>query len=141
MGKIKDALELIAERLANIRDLQKIQINDLREIKDDQKGIKYVMTDLIDKLDDLQEFIQSIDRIGDRQKDELISLNNMLSDFGEMLEEQQMAGQDAQLLRVMPAENAGKEALFVVTGDELANLLEACSGATLRMKKKEGDKK
>lgn len=113
MGKIKDALGHICHRLDDIRDLSRMQLSTVVEIKTDQKKIK----------------------------DELVSLNNMLSDFGEMLEEQQTAGQDAQLLRVMPAENAGKETLFVVTGDELANLLEACSGATLRMKKKEADKK
>ena len=113
MGKIKDALDEICSLLDSIRFQSKITMTTLAEIRIDQKKIK----------------------------DELVTLNNMLCDFGEMLEEQQMAGQDAQLLRVMPAENAGKEALFVVTGDELANLLEACSGATLRMKKKEADKK
>ena len=117
MGKIKDTLYEICSLLCSLLDSIKYQsrltMTELTEIGNDQKKIK----------------------------DELVALNNMLSDFGEMLEEQQTAGQDAQLLRVMPAENAGKEALFVVTGDELANLLEACSGATLRMKKKEADKK
>lgn len=113
MGKIKDALDEICDLLGSIKRQNGFKLDMLLDIKTEQKKIK----------------------------DELVSLNNMLSDFGEMLEEQQMAGQDAQLLRVMPAENAGKEALFVVTGDELANLLEACSGATLRMKKKEADKK
>lgn len=113
MGKIKDALYEICSLLDSIKYQSRLTMTELTEIRNDQKKIK----------------------------NELVTLNNMLSDFGEMLEEQQTAGQDEKLLRVMPAENAGKEALFVVTGDELANLLEACSGATLRMKKKEGDKK
>lgn len=113
MGKIKDALERIVVLLETIRKCECTNVDRNYLIERDVIKIK----------------------------EELVTLNNMLCDFGEMLEEQQMAGQDAQLLRVMPAENAGKEALFVVTGDELANLLEACSGATLRMKKKEADKK
>ena len=113
MGKIKDALDHICHRMDEIRDLNRCHLAELQKISEAQR----------------------------KSKDELVALNNMLSDFGEMLEEQQTAGQYAQLLRVMPAENAGKETLFVVTGDELANLLEACSGATLRMKKKEADKK
>lgn len=113
MGKIKDALERIVDLLVTIREC---------ECKNADRN--YLIERDVIKI-----------------KEELVTLNNMLNDFGEMLEEQQTASQDAQLLRVMPAENAGKEALFVVTGDELANLLEACSGATLRMKKKEADKK
>lgn len=120
MGKIKDALDHICHRMDEIRDLNRCQLVELQKISDAQRKSK----------DEADEMIQV-----------LVALNNMLCDFGEMLEEQQTEGQDAQLLRVMPAENAGKEALFVVTGDELANLLEACSGATLRMKKKEADKK
>lgn len=113
MGKIKDALDHICHRMDDIKFMFEKELSVLGSIEMHQKEIQQ----------------------------ELVALNNMLCDFGEMLEERQTAGQDAQLLRVMPAENAGKEALFVVTGDELANLLEACSGATLRMKKKEGDKK
>lgn len=113
MGKIKDALDHICHRMDEIRDLNRCQLAELQKISEAQRN----------------------------SKNELVALNNMLCDFGDMLEEQKMASQDAQLLRVMPAENVGKEAMFVVTGDELANLLEACSGATLRMKKKEGDKK
>lgn len=111
MGKIKDALDHICHRMDEIRDLNRCQLVELQKISDAQR----------------------------KSKDELMKIHDMLCDY--VLEEQQTEGQDAQLLRVMPAENAGKEALFVVTGDELANLLEVCSGATLRMKKKEADKK
>ena len=117
MGKIKDALDHICHRMDEIRDLYRCQLVELQKSSEAQRESKDELVAL------------------------LVALNNMLCDFGEMLEEKQTEGQDAQLLRVMPAENAGKEALFVVTGDELANLLEVCSGATLRMKKKEGDKK
>lgn len=106
MGKIKDALVHICHRMDEIRDLNRCQLAELQKISEAQR----------------------------KSKDELVSMNNMLIDLGEMLEEQQTAGKDAQLLRVMPAENAGKEALFVVTGDELANLLTACRGAVLKMK-------
>ena len=106
MGYIKEALNHICHRMDEIRDLNRCQLDALQKISEAQR----------------------------KTKDELVSLNNMLSDLGEMLEEQQTAGRDSQLLRVMPAENTGKEALFVVTGNELANLLTACRGAVLKMK-------
>ena len=117
MGVIKDGINHICRRLDDIRDLNRCQLAELQKSSEAQRESKDELVAL------------------------LVALNNMLCDFGEMLEEQKEKQQDQQLLRVMPAENAGKEALFVVTGDELANLLEACSGATVRMKKKESDKK
>lgn len=120
MGKIKDALNEICSLLDSIRFQSKITMTTLDELQKSSEAQR-------ESKDELMAL--------------LVALNNMLSDFGEMLDEHKEKQQDQQLLRVMPAENAGKEALFVVTGDELANLLEACSGATVRMKKKESDKK
>ena len=138
MGKIKDALDKICDLLGSIKRQNGIKLDMLLEIKTEQKKIADELVTLNNMLNDFGEMLEEQQTAG---QDALVMLNNVLCDFGEMLEEQKMASQDAQLLRVMPAENAGKEALFVVTGDELANLLEACSGATLRMKKKEGEKK
>lgn len=138
MGKIKDALYEICSLLDSIKYQSRLTMTELVEIRNDQKKIKDELVTLNNMLSDFGEMLEEQQTAG---QDALVMLNNVLCDFGEMLEEQKMASQDAQLLRVMPAENAGKEALFVVTGDELANLLEACSGATLRMKKKEADKK
>lgn len=106
--------------------------------------IKEGINHICKRLDDIRDLLRMIDQKEERQANEAMMIRReieALNDFGEMLEEQKEKQQDQQLLRVMPAENAGKEALFVVTGDELANLLEACSGATVRMKKKESDKK
>lgn len=138
MGKIKDALDHICHRMDEIRDLNRCQLAELQKISEAQRNSKNELVALNNMLCDFGDMLEEQQTAG---QDALVMLNNVLCDFGEMLEEQKMASQDAQLLRVMPAENVGKEAMFVVTGDELANLLEACSGATLRMKKKEGDKK
>lgn len=75
-----------------------------------------------------------------KMQEELVCMNTLLEGLLEKLEEM-IPSEEQHTLTVRPAETNGKEALFVVTGDELANLLEVCSGETLRMKKKEADKK
>lgn len=100
--------------------------------------IKNIFKEIANHVEFLREVeIKNGDRLSvmlAKMQEELVRMNTLLEGLLEKLEEQQTAGQDAQLLRVMPAENAGKEALFVVTGDELANLLTACRGAVLKMK-------
>lgn len=117
MGVIKDGIQHICHRQDDIRELNRCRLDELAKINDTQTKILQVL-----------EVIRR----------ELVTQNDMLNDF---FDEKEQESEERHTLTVRPAETNGKEALFVVTGEDLASLLEACSGATLRMKKKEADKK
>lgn len=124
MGVIKDGIKHICKRLDDLRDIER------------------------NKMDWLQKIA-----IGcSRSHSDLMTLSNILNDLSEKLEKKkafdecwkmdmrnclaQMAEKDAkQTITVAPVETSKGETLFLVTGDELCNLLEACKGATVRMKK------
>ena len=107
-------------------------------------AIKNLLRDIAHHVEFLRELkVSDGDRkyaLMKKMQDELVCMNTLLEGLLEKLEEM-ITGEEQHTLTVRPAETNGKEALFVVSGDELASLLEACSGATLRMKKKEADKK
>lgn len=106
--------------------------------------IKNLLKEIAHHVEFLRELkVRSGDRVYammQKMQDELVCMNTLLEGLLEKLEEM-IPSEEQHTLTVRPAETNGKEALFVVSGDELANLLEVCSGATLRMKKKEADKK
>lgn len=124
MGVIKDGIKHICKRLDDLRDIER------------------------NKMDWLQKIA-----IGcSRSHSDLMTLANILNDLSEKLEKKKafdecwkmdmrnciakMAEKDTkQTITVEPVETSKGETLFLVSGDELCNLLEACKGATVRMKK------
>ena len=112
MSAIKDGINHICRRLDDIHGL----LRKVAEIADDSKQ--------------LTEAIR-LNTVGIRR--EIVTQNDMLNDFGEMLEELP-EGKTAGEVTVKPVETGSGEKLFLVTGEELCNLLEACKGAKLTMK-------
>lgn len=107
MGVMKDGINHICKRLDDIRML-------LMKIAETESDKRQVLEGL---------------------RRELVTQNNVLCDFGEMLEEAK-TGKPPKDLTVQPVEKSNGEKLFLVTGEELCNLLEACRGAKIRMKEK-----
>ena len=105
MGVMKEGINHICKRLDDIRTL-------LMKIAETESDKRQVLEGL---------------------RRELVTQNNVLCDFGEMLEEVK-AGEPPKDLTVQPVERSNGEKLFLVTGEELCNLLEACRGAKIRMK-------
>lgn len=96
------------------------------------------------RLDDIRGLMRDINQESTAQshelaviRRELVTQNNTLCDLMEKLEEAQNAN-SAPTITVKPVDTSKGETLFLVTGDELCNLLEACKGATVRMKERKG---
>ena len=107
MGVIKDGIKHICKRLDDIKSLLNVEMYQLHNNQ-----------------------LREMDKI----KKELVTMNDMLNDFGEMLEEMTQGDAD-HTIQVQQVNSSKGETLFLVTGDGLCNLLEACKGATVRMKK------
>lgn len=106
MRKVNEALNHICHRLDDIRDL-------LRSVLQEQVDIKqYAM----------------------KVKDEAVEIADLLEDQNEQLD-MLLSMPGGRTLEVKPVETTDGKSMFLVSGDELANLLQACSGATVRMKK------
>lgn len=108
MGVMKDGINHICKRLDDIRTL-------LQQIKYEAEGIR-----------------QGVEVT----RRETNTRNNMINDFCGDLLEALKEGKPPKDLTVQPVEAPGGEKLFLVTGEELCNLLEACRGAKLQMKEK-----
>ena len=104
MGIIKDGINHICKRLDEMRDIERMKSDRLQQI--------------------------TMDCVNMRK--ELVTLTNLINDIGEMLEDGKDKG--GSRIEVKPVNNSKDEALFLVSGTELWNLLEACKGATVRMK-------
>lgn len=108
MGVIKDGVNHICKRLDDIRTM-------LQQIKYEAEAIR-----------------RRVDAI----HSEIDTRNDMINDFCGDLLEALKEGKPPKELTVQPVEAPGSEKLFLVTGEELCNLLEACKGAKLQMKEK-----
>lgn len=107
MGVIKDGIKHICKRMDDIKSLLNVELYQLQNNQ-----------------------LRELDKI----KKEIVAMNDMLNDFGEMLEDLTQGDAD-HTIQVQPVNSSKGETLFLVSGDELCNLLEACKGATVRMKK------
>ena len=108
MGVIKDGINHICKRLDDIRML-------LMKIADTERNSQLEL---------------------DRIRCEILTRNERINNFcGDLLEELK-EGKAPKELTVQPVETSGGEKLFLVTGEELCSLLEACKGAKLQMKEK-----
>lgn len=72
-------------------------------------------------------------------KEEAVEIADLLEDQNEQLD-MLLSMPGGRTVEVKPVETTDGKSMFLVSGDELANLLQACSGATVRMKK-EAEKK
>lgn len=98
--------------------------------------IKDGVNHICKRLDDIHALLKVIVEVEIDKKQVLeVIRNNVKSDRSEM-KEWLKTGKKPQDLTVQPVEKSNGEKLFLVTGEELCNLLEACKGAKLQMKEK-----
>ncbi len=111
MRKVNEALNHICHRLDDIRDL-------LRSVLHEQGDIKSIAM---------------------RAKDEAVVISDLLEDQNEQLD-MLLSTPGGRVVEVKAVETTDGKSMFLVSGDELVDLLQACSGATMRMKKEAEEK-
>ena len=108
MSVIKDGIQHICRRLDDIRDL-------LHVMHQEQK---------------------TLNRLVEKTKDEAVVMNDLLEEQQEDLEEL-LTVPYRGTLEVKPVETTDGKTMFLVTGEQLSDLLMACRSATLQMKERE----
>lgn len=130
MVYIKRALDHICRRLDDINAAKYPMISiekEANKAKDELVTIADLINDVAEMREEAQEFNLNWKR------DMEIYAGDLLTEL-HLLREQLAVDNKPKELKVQPVETSDGKTLFLVTGEELSELLTACRGAVLKMK-------
>ena len=134
MGYIKRALEHICRRQDEIRALNECQLSTMQRIEEASRKAKDELVTIADLINDVAEMREEAQEFNLKWKMGMETYaSDMLTEL-RLLREQLAGTGKPNELKVQPVETSNGKTLFLVTGEELSELLTACRGAVLKMK-------